>query len=232
MSVQQTPGKIYLADNRGMVENKIHQCFSTFNFAGYQQLHKQPFGKLHTFNDEVLPAGGSLGQAATIDGFMLLIPITGAIKYCCQKHSFNAEAGQVVLIPIHAGMDFEITNPYTSDWVNFLHLEIKAEALPEAETQILAFDIEQDSNMLIPVMAEKNLPFALHIGRFSGRTEVTHEVKTGNVIFVFVIGGAFELQNRLLHSRDGLALWDIKEVEAEALSNDAVLLLLELENVL
>jgi len=36
------------------------------------------------------------------------------------------------------------------------------------------------------------------------------------------------VQHRLLHARDGLVLWDAKEIEMEALSNDAIILLLEI----
>lgn len=50
-----------------------------------------------------------------------------------------------------------------------------------------------------------------------------------NSLFVFVIQGVFEVQGRLLHARDGLGLWDEEnEVELEALSNDAIVLLTEL----
>jgi len=37
----------------------------------------------------------------------------------------------------------------------------------------------------------------------------------------------FEAEGRLLHERDGLALWDTVEIEMEALSNDAIILLIE-----
>jgi hypothetical protein len=67
-----------------------------------------------------------------------------------------------------------------------------------------------------------------HIGKFDGRKEGTHIVTdAGKGIFVFVIEGAFEVQNRLLQLRDGLALWNTASIEFEALSNDAILLLLE-----
>jgi len=45
---------------------------------------------------------------------------------------------------------------------------------------------------------------------------------------IFVLEGAFEAEGRLLHSRDGLALWDTNEIEIEALSNDAIILLIEI----
>ncbi len=41
--------------------------------------------------------------------------------------------------------------------------------------------------------------------------------------------GAFEVQGRLLHARNGLGLWDDTNLlELEALSNDAIVLLVEL----
>jgi redox-sensitive bicupin YhaK (pirin superfamily) len=46
-----------------------------------------------------------------------------------------------------------------------------------------------------------------------------------------VIEGAFEVQDRLLHAKDGLAVWDTNEIDFEALSNDAILLLWEVNNV-
>ncbi|MBC6988212.1 hypothetical protein H9I52_00875 [Hymenobacter sp. BT491] len=48
--------------------------------------------------------------------------------------------------------------------------------------------------------------------------------------FAFVVTGAFEVEGRLLHKRDGLALWYVQEVELKALSNDALVLVLELLN--
>jgi redox-sensitive bicupin YhaK (pirin superfamily) len=46
-------------------------------------------------------------------------------------------------------------------------------------------------------------------------------------LFVFVIEGAFEVEGRLLHERDSLALWETGKAEMEALSNDAIILVIE-----
>lgn len=43
-----------------------------------------------------------------------------------------------------------------------------------------------------------------------------------------VLAGAFEVEGRLLHAHDGLALWDTATVELEALSPDALVLVVEL----
>ncbi len=49
------------------------------------------------------------------------------------------------------------------------------------------------------------------------------------LFFAFVLAGAFETEGRLLHERDGLAIWDTDKIEMEALSNDAMILLIESE---
>ena len=67
----------------------------------------------------------------------------------------------------------------------------------------------------------------LSIGQFQGRDEAVH-VLNGKGCFYYVLAGAFEIQERLLHAGDGLALWDIEQVDLEALSNNAVLLVLDL----
>lgn len=46
-------------------------------------------------------------------------------------------------------------------------------------------------------------------------------------VFVYILSGVFEVQNRLLHMRDGLSLRNLEEVEFEALAQDSVILLAE-----
>jgi redox-sensitive bicupin YhaK (pirin superfamily) len=102
-----------------------------------------------------------------------------------------------------------------------------------ATSNLLTYDVNKYLDSLIKIFPEKSglssLPFTVSIGKFSGRAETTYKLTSENSgLFVFVIEGAFELEGRLLHARDGLALWEIKEVELEALSNDAIILLIEL----
>lgn len=44
---------------------------------------------------------------------------------------------------------------------------------------------------------------------------------------MFVLQGVFEVASRLLHAKDGLALRGFEEAAFEALSNEAILLLIE-----
>ena len=127
-----------------------------------------------------------------------------------------------------------VRNPYDTELVSFLHLWLLADAPGDGSSeQRGSFGPEAIHNQLAPLLpaAEAfSLPFTVSLGRFDGRQEAVYQLKnSGNSVFVFALAGAFEVESRLLHEKDGLALWDVAEIELEALSNDAVVLLLELE---
>lgn len=66
------------------------------------------------------------------------------------------------------------------------------------------------------------------MGKYSGRGETSYDVKNKNAgVFVFILRGAFEVNGRLLHSRDGMALWRMDYIKLEVLSNDALILVIE-----
>lgn len=79
------------------------------------------------------------------------------------------------------------------------------------------------------VMVEKNNNFRAVIGLYEGRNEdIYTSEKIENTLFTIVLNGAFEFQNRLLENRDALLLWENEDAEFEALSENALILILEL----
>ncbi|MEJ7680775.1 MAG: hypothetical protein WKG06_23570 [Segetibacter sp.] len=112
-----------------------------------------------------------------------------------------------------AGAAIEISNPYTTELINFLQIRIKAEI---AETgnkpEIYSFDLNENKNKLIRLTtaastanttAASKLPL-IAMAKFTGREEAVYTLKNEqNHLFVFIIQGVFEVQGRLLHARDG-----------------------------
>ncbi|MEO7211980.1 hypothetical protein [Mucilaginibacter sp.] len=230
MSITLSPAKIFLADQRGFAEDAVQQCSSTFSFGDFKNADKEPFGNLYTLNDEILSAGSSITQQAKYNSYLVLLPITGGIIYCDNTQHFETDAGEVLVVPMEKGTEFKIANPYPANWVNYIRIEIKSDDLNARIAESFTFDLEQFPNQLIPVVGHPGCAFKMLIGRFGGREEVVYRpVGKTSKVFSFVISGAFELQNRLLHEQDGLALWDADIIEAEALSNNAILLLIDLK---
>jgi redox-sensitive bicupin YhaK (pirin superfamily) len=224
---------IYLADQRGCIETELHRSFHTFNFGDYYRKDRLPFGKLEVLNDETLAGESTVSHIAEEFSSTLLIPLVGKVKYAVDHVPYgSSEAGQMHLISAPPSSIVEIANPYEKELVNFLHLQIiTGERSPHVLVRKFDFDIDTVKNTLLhfePVStSEASFP-RITIGKFEGRQEAELTLKdAAKGAFVFVIEGAFEVENRLLQSRDGLAIRKTETVELEALSNGALILFVE-----
>lgn len=226
--------KIYLAEERGLNELPWFRSYNTFRFGQYNNPHKDPADNLYVLNDDTLGGGQSCSWLVEENSWLILLPVAGAIEYRDSRKQFTRlQAGQIQTVFIKAGTRFELVNPYEEELINYLQLWIRTPARAGGVIpQIGNFDLSKKANSLITVSDTVNeYNFRLHIGKYDGRRKDTiSAANPGNTFFAFVIQGAFELQEILLHARDGLAVWQPEEIEFEALSNDAILLLLEMSN--
>jgi hypothetical protein len=224
---------IYLADQRGCTESEIYRSFHTFNYGKFHRKDKQSFGKLEILNDDILAGESFVSHIADEFSSTLLIPLVGKVKYSVDGVPYgSSDAGQMDLISAPASSIIEITNPYEKDLVNFLHLQIiTGERSPHVLVRKFDFDIDTRKNTLLhfePASAEASSFPRITIGKFDGRQEAQLTLKDASKrSFVFVIEGAFEVENRLLQARDGLAIRNTKSIDLEALSNGAVVLVIE-----
>nr|WP_199156869.1 hypothetical protein [Pedobacter sp. ASV2] len=227
-----TPGKIYLADQRGLTETSTLRRYSTFNFEKYYNEHKEAFGNLFICNDDSLAGGKLTFFLSKEDSFQIFIPITGGIDIVSKGEEFSVDTGQVLTLNLEKGEVLEISNPYEKDIINYLQIGIKNNVvLFEKVNDIFAFDFEKDKNQLIEVVSFNDLPLKVSAGIFDGREESIYKMQSQkNNFYAFIIDGAFEIEGRLMHARDGLALWDIEQIELEALSNNAIALIIEVLN--
>lgn len=225
MSVSlQQQAKIYLSDMRGKQELDGFRSYHNFNFGSYRQNDRSPFGNLYVLNDDTLAGGSSFQLKAEQDSQVLLLPIVGTV--CCNNN--DVIAGELLSLHLAAGDDLHIRNPYSkrSDLVNFLQFWFRSDAGLQDAPLVSAFSFEERPDGLITLSADHYPP--LSIGKFRGRKKGVYEPKDLSAgIYVFVVQGAFEVEDRLLHARDGLSLTGFDHVSFEALSNDAILVLTE-----
>ena len=228
-------GKIFLAEERGLSETNQFKSQFTFNSGNYFSPFKHPFGNIYALNDHMLAGGVAQAVEARAGFHIVLLPVSGAISY---KDSLVPDtliaAGQAQIISANKNIPVSISNPFKDETVNYLQILIKADQVPLQRVVYLSTyeNVNRNRNELVPLftgISENSfLPYFISIGKFSGRGETVYHVKNKRAgIFVFVLDGAFEVDGRLLHARDGLALWNTGEIEFEALSNDAIILTIE-----
>ena len=236
--MHQAKAKIFLADQRGTNETEKFQSRHTFNFGKYFNEHKHAFGDIYVLNDDTLAGGSAVKMLVKEHSYIVLIPVAGAISLKNPMGSNNlVAAGQVQAFTADSGVVLEISNPFRDEPVNFLQIWIRGKKKEQSSLHLTTYnDVNENLNALVKAVHENDdatkLPFMISIGKFSGRGETVYLPKNKNAcLFAFVIEGAFEVEGRLLHARDGLALWQTGTVEMEALSNDAIIMLMELPNV-
>ncbi|MCC9136100.1 hypothetical protein ACFSKU_16635 [Pontibacter silvestris] len=234
--IKQVPGRIYLADQRGITETALFRRRCTFNFGKFQNEHKVPFGNLHVLNEETLAGSQRVDFEVEQDSHVIIIPVTGAVDFVVSGNILTVDVEEILVCHLPAMSSFCLTNPYQNNTDTFLQLWIKA-ALPISSPahQHFVFDFNSIENKLAKIIPEEadsqyRLPLSLSIGRFTGRHEAMYSLKsTHSLFYAYAIAGVFEMEGRLLHEGDGLALWGTDNVELEALSNNALILTLELQ---
>ncbi|MFN8357815.1 MAG: hypothetical protein U0Y10_25370 [Spirosomataceae bacterium] len=175
-----------------------------------------------TLNDKYLKGGFGYKTQLLTKQWVVIVPFIGDLDVKANGKQVLLEENQALSLVGEASTEIEITNPYDTDTVNFFELLLEAQ-VQDAVPTVVSIDVQQHKNQLIPIAP------TIWIGQYDGRVDdVFHPKNLESKVFVYVLSGAFEVQNRLLETRDAVTLWHTDEVEFEALSNDAVLLIVAL----
>ncbi|MCF0054029.1 hypothetical protein LXM25_28405 [Dyadobacter sp. LJ53] len=223
-----TEAQIYLQSRRGHFQAEGYRAFYTFNFEHYEAENREPSGTLLALNDETLLPQFSRKVNVNEPFQIVLLPLVGAIEIDEGKGDvLYVDSGESLCVTVMPGDNFVMTNPYPYQSVNYLQIRLLADNPPIQKKAVNAFDLN-NKNTLIPILDFVGSSGKQVIGKYEGRQDGLYICKNpANSIFIFIIEGAFEVQNRLLEKRDGLSLRNVSEVEFEALSNDAIILILE-----
>jgi quercetin 2,3-dioxygenase len=224
--ITQSKGKILLSDERNVVENDRFRSINLFSFGNYQHPNKEAFGCLYVVNEHTLSGGYTIHGKVKRDTHVLLLPVVGEIEYHVKNGCGFAEAGSIQVLPLAAGEAFSVTNPYPDELVKYLEIWI---ASPVEGVKPVQNIFQLETYKLQPLFKDRFASYNGAIMKLNGRQEEIYRRRdTGNNLFAFVLQGALEVEYRLLHQGDGLCIWDLDAIEFEALSNDAILLILEI----
>jgi quercetin 2,3-dioxygenase len=229
----QADARIYLEGLRGEFQTDGFRSFRTLNFEEYCAVDREAVGTLEVLNDETLMPECSYELHSAKHCQIILLPMVGAIEVEEKgKEPQFVNSGEALFLNVAPDCIYTITNPYPDEPVNYLQIRINDNPFLSTPMPLSGittqFDLSE-ANVLLPIPGHDESSAHLFIGKYDGREEGIFTIKNSDQkAFIFIIEGAFEVQNRLLEKRDGLALSNVKEIEFEALSNGAVLLVIDL----
>lgn len=221
--LKQLPSQIYKAEQRNATQELDYQLYSIISTQNKENKNRG----VKVLNEWLLFAQKPVQYRIFKEEKVIILPLVGGIDYKDSLGNIDfIGTGQAKLISFAEEVSFELKNPYKEENIYYLEIRLSAEVTENQQNNLLlAYEIS-NRNELLTIWEDDFC--GIFVGIFDGRKEAIYKLKNEqNAIFGFVINGAFELQNRLLETRDALKIWDLNEIELEALSENAIILIME-----
>lgn len=168
------------------------------------------------------------------NNFHLLVPLIGGIAiHKGSDETMFLVAGQALLVCSPEEDLIFMKNPFQHSCIQFLHIELEQDTKQSCNMyEQRCFDLSgkgaSTTEMVRIFEAVDGLPFLFCALRLKGREEITYcKSNQFKQSIVYVAKGAFECEGRLLQAGDSLLLSHYESIETEALSDGAILFLLE-----
>lgn len=191
-------------------------------------MSRKPFGSLQFVNDVFISHGQSFSFNRAENISEVIIPLVGTVAYLHGKENEELiSSEQVKLLSGEQQSAYTIHNFYEKETVNYLHLGFRNAGAHETNKPVHDLDLKK-TNVLTP-LDPLGAYMAGYIGVYNARAKEKYVLKNErNGVFIYVINGAFEAEDRLIEYRDGLTLWGKKEIQFESLSHNAIFMLMEI----
>ena len=188
------------------------------------------------FNDETLAAKYSTEYVARQSQVTYLIPLSGRLNVNYKGQPHIIKPGTLYILDLDAEDTIKMTNPQRDELSNYLILSTEAMATFSKMTQFIYFDLTKENirKQLLEIHAIGHPSISgtfkrMSMGKYAAREDFNYfpHKRDANKTLFYVVSGSFEVEGRLLQSRDGLMLWNTDQVQMESLEHDSVLLIFE-----
>ena len=210
---------LHLSSSRGVNELTSGTSFHTFDPNNNQ--HSRSFKDIEKWHDLIMYPGKTQAFEIKAKSSVVIIPLVGQLKCHFNQQDLEIQVEQILNLCFKEAQELRIENPYQENAINFLFIELKTICAPGHS--IVNFKLGHNNLRVIPLKKGK-----LHIGEFEGRQEDEIYFSEPSDLLIFIVQGVFEVQERLLETRDVLSLTDVSKLEFEALSHNGVILIAEL----
>jgi len=216
----QNPSKILRSDNR---------FWGLFPDAAVAEVYKDEegncSGKLYEVLEFVIYKESRSLLDLKANQKVIILPLYGNIRI----NNFNKiiEAGEVVIFESSEDQQVMVRNVGEDADADVLIMTFNKNVSKNSyRINKIDLSIRNRLNFI-----DSGFSFPGFIGIFDGRETGNYVLKRENSsIFGMVINGAFEFQDRLLENRDAILIRNLDELEFEALSENALILFLEIPN--
>lgn len=225
------------ASSRGFADHGWLKAAHSFSFADYYNPERINFGALRVLNDDIIAEGKGFGTHPHNNMEIITIPLEGSLEH---KDSMGngsiINAGEIQNMSAGSGITHSEFNPLQDKAGNLLQIWIfpKLKDITPRYGQLKYDNTKLVNNIINFVSPDKdksklwiNQDAWVSLSKPTGGTELAYHInKTGNGLYLFVIGGQVEVAGLKLGVRDAAGIWDADTINIKA-ETDSFLLLLD-----
>jgi hypothetical protein len=227
---------LHKAETRGHADHGWLNSYHTFSFARYHDPERMHFGVLRVLNDDTVAPGQGFGTHPHDNMEIISIPLEGDLEHKDSMGNVTViKKGDVQVMSAGTGVSHSEYNKNSDREVKFLQIWVfpdKKGVSPRYD-QISLKDIQKENELYQVLSPEKDDQGVwihqdawFHLGTFTGNVSTSYSLKKeGNGVYAFVLEGEVEVEGHQLGSRDGLGIWDTKEIQLKAHPESRILLM-------
>jgi len=233
---------LHKAETRGDANHGWLHSRHSFSFANYYDPERMHFGVLRVLNDDRVAAGRGFGTHPHNNMEIISIPLEGDLEH---KDSMGnvavIKSGDIQVLSAGTGIAHSEYNKNTDKEVKFLQIWVipnKQNVAPRYDQ--ISMDAKDRRNQLQQILSPNpedggvwiHQDAWFHMANLEKGKALTYPLNRPdkNGIYVFVLQGKVTVNGQALDSRDGLGVWDVKQLDIIA-DDDVELLLMEVPMV-
>lgn len=223
------------ASSRGYFNHGWLKTHHTFSFADYHNPNRVHFGALRVLNDDIVAPSEGFGTHPHQNMEVVSIPLQGHLRHGDSvQNTQTITVGDIQVMSAGTGIFHSEYNGSSTEPVSFLQIWIipREQDTPPAYANYDIRGLMKPNELSLILSPDGQTPASIRQDAWFSLGELDKGVKTGyklhgqgHGVYVFLIEGRISVAGQKLERRDGLGIWDVTDIEIEALENAKILLM-------
>ncbi len=192
------------------------------------------FGALRVLNDDTVVPGKGFDMHPHNNMEVVSIPLQGYLRHGDSvKNERTITTGEIQVMSTGIGMFHSEYNGSMTEILRFLQIWI-VPRVKNTEPKYYNYDIRPllKHNEFCTFISPEGEETPVHLlqdawfsmGTFDAGQEVTYRLNKKNTgVYIFVLEGSINVQDMPFSHRDGIGVWDVKEIMIRSISSSSIL---------
>lgn len=227
---------LHKAETRGGANHGWLNTKHTFSFANYYNPDRMNFGVLRVLNDDIISGGSGFPKHPHDNMEIISIPLFGDLEHKDTLGNISViKQYDIQTMSAGTGIQHSEYNKNNDKEAHFLQIWLfpkQANIKPKYDQKTFKPDGRLNKLQVVVSPHAKDGGISIHqdawfsLGNLQKGVKQIYQIrKQGNGVYAFVIKGKIKINGQQLNTRDGLGIWNIKDLQIQAESDSELLIM-------